>query len=347
MKNDEKSRILFQEEYPSLDSYWRSVILFGRNVASYKFALAASLLEIVPSGKTVVTLNELAEPFSRHICEHLRTAPKQATSNTSKFIDSCKSFNNGEITKEKLSEITTRMGFNNVIDAFHIVNNGEIPVRFFEKDFNGRIKRIVLTDDVYRLQEMKFYDDFSNEVGARWNLVETAWELGVSRNLLAVQYDGDNNFFVEEAFRRKTVTSARDALNGYQKGKCFYCFADITVNGDVETMCDVDHFFPHTLKPFLEKGNIDGIWNLVLTCPQCNRGVGGKFAKVPAIKYLYRLHKRNEFLISSHHPLRETLMKQTGNSENERTEYLREMNRSAIDILIHTWDTLQIGPEVF
>jgi len=43
---------LFQETHPSLASYWRSVILFGRNVASYKFALAKSLLEIAPTGKT-------------------------------------------------------------------------------------------------------------------------------------------------------------------------------------------------------------------------------------------------------------------------------------------------------
>lgn len=43
---------LFKEQYPSLESYWRSIILFGRNVASYKFALAKSLLE-------------LAEPYSR------------------------------------------------------------------------------------------------------------------------------------------------------------------------------------------------------------------------------------------------------------------------------------------
>ena len=42
---------LFQETHPSLESYWRSVILFGRNVASYKFALAKSLLEIAPTGQ--------------------------------------------------------------------------------------------------------------------------------------------------------------------------------------------------------------------------------------------------------------------------------------------------------
>ena len=59
----------FKEQYPSLDSYWRSIILFGRNVASYKFALAKSLLEIAPTGKTHITLEELSIPFSKHLCE--------------------------------------------------------------------------------------------------------------------------------------------------------------------------------------------------------------------------------------------------------------------------------------
>ncbi len=30
---------LFEDTEPSLDGYWRAIILFGRNVASYKFAL--------------------------------------------------------------------------------------------------------------------------------------------------------------------------------------------------------------------------------------------------------------------------------------------------------------------
>ena len=63
--------ILFQETHPSLESYWRSVILFGRNVASYKFALAKSLLEIAPTGPTEITFEKLADPFSRHLCEHI------------------------------------------------------------------------------------------------------------------------------------------------------------------------------------------------------------------------------------------------------------------------------------
>lgn len=79
----------FKEQYPSLESYWRSIILIGRNVASYKFALAKSLLELAPAGKSEITLEELAVPFSRNLCEHLRSAPKQATSQSSSFLDAC------------------------------------------------------------------------------------------------------------------------------------------------------------------------------------------------------------------------------------------------------------------
>ena len=85
--------------------------------------------------------------------------------------------------------------------------------------------------------------------------------------------------------------------------------------------------------------NLNGVWNLVLACPNCNRGANGKFAKVPSVKYLERLHKRNEFLISSHHPLRETIINQTGKTEQERAAFLREIDRRAINYLIHRWDT--------
>ena len=36
----------FIDHNPSLETYWRSIILLGRNVASYKFSLAKTLLEI-------------------------------------------------------------------------------------------------------------------------------------------------------------------------------------------------------------------------------------------------------------------------------------------------------------
>ena len=238
----------FQEEHPSLESYWRSVILFGRNVASFKFALAESLIDLSKDGRSDVTLDELAVPFSAHLCDHLKNAPKQTTSTSSRFLEACKQFNENEISSDQLISTTVKLGFNNVIDAFHNVNSSEIPVRFYEKDYSNSQKRIILTDEVFRLQELPGSSNYLHETESRWNLVETAWDLGVSRNILDVRYDEEKRlFFVNSDFKRRNVTSARGALNGYQKGKCFYCFADIVVSENETNTCDVDHFYPHTL----------------------------------------------------------------------------------------------------
>jgi len=390
---------LFQETQPSLESYWRSVILFGRNAASYKFALAKSLLEIAPTGKTVITLEELADPFSRHLCEHIAHSPRQVTSPSSGFLDACRSYNDGTSTHEALLQATVKNGFNNVIDAFHIVNNGALPVQFYTKDYSARSRKIILTDEIFKLQDTAFFADFAKETESRWRLVETAWEQNLSTGLLDVKYSemGDLLYIDTAKYRRKTVTSARAALNGYQKGKCFYCFDDISI-GELEeaspaahfdesdaasdepeyakilrvsetrppygidpetkiglkvlfssgsSLCDVDHFFPYTLQRYIPEVNLNGIWNLVLTCKHCNRGEDGKSARVPAVKYLERLHARNEFLINSHHPLRETLMYQTGVQPADRITFLKAMDAFAINNLIQRWETKPVGEAAF
>jgi hypothetical protein len=81
-------------------------------------------------------------------------------------------------------------------------------------------------------------------------LVETAWNLNINPNLLEVKYDEEKSlFFLENDFmRRIDITSVRDSLNGYQKGKCFYSFKDISVVRRSADLCDVDHFLPHLNK---------------------------------------------------------------------------------------------------
>jgi hypothetical protein len=77
----------FIERVPSLESNWRSVIQFGKNVASYKFALGKSLLELADAPDTFISLERLAEPFSRNLIEHIKGGRKQITSKGSKFLD--------------------------------------------------------------------------------------------------------------------------------------------------------------------------------------------------------------------------------------------------------------------
>jgi len=183
---------------------------------------------------------------------------------------------------------------------------------------------------------------------SEWLTFSLTFTLGLPKNLLRVNYDDSSKtLFVDESFRRKPVTSVRGALNGYQKGKCFYCYDDIHVSDGIDNTCDVDHFFPHVLQKEMPEINLDGVWNLVLTCQECNRGNNGKFARVPAIKYLERLYKRNEFLISSHHPLRETIIQQTGITPQERAAFLRNIDKQTINRLIHRWETPQKAEAIF
>jgi hypothetical protein len=212
-------------------------------------------------------------------------------------------------------------GFANVIDAFHVVGASPVMHSFYQderKSNNG----IRITDEFSLLAQGFQASNLMQEVEARWRLVETAWNLGISANLLNVQHDHavGEIFTFDQGMRRKSVTSSRSALNGYQKGRCFYCFTDLLLLGEGMNV-DVDHFFPHMLKPQLGSV-VDGIWNLVLSCKDCNRGADGKFERIPTVKLLQRLHTRNEFYIGSHHPLRETLINQTGKSESERSKFL-------------------------
>ena len=89
-------------------------------------------------------------------------------------------------------------------------------------------------------------------------------------------------------------------------------------------MADVDHFFPHMLKQCDNNKPIDGVANLVLACRECNRGENGKFEKIPTPDLLERLFNRNEYLITSHHPLRETLIAQTGLTTANRQNFLQD-----------------------
>jgi hypothetical protein len=97
----------FYEVTPTLDNYWRAIVLFGRNVASYKFALAQSLLQFKGRGNDLIRLEELARPFSQNICEHLAHSPKQGTSSSSKFLDGCREHIAGRMSQRELDGFVT------------------------------------------------------------------------------------------------------------------------------------------------------------------------------------------------------------------------------------------------
>lgn len=328
----------FQINDPSLESQWRAIILFGKNSATYKFALAKSLLGLIEREKTKISLEELAIPFANSIVSHLKISDKQGNSGSSKFLEGCRSYINQSISIDELYSLTERFGFVNVIDAFQNVNGSIIPNPFFEKNYQSGKKEIVITDNLLKIKELFQYRNLEQEVEARWNLVETAWNLQINPNLLEVKYDEDKSlFFIENnLMRRIDITSVRDSLNGYQKGKCFYSFQDISVNKNVSDICEVDHFLPHiNKKVHSENGaNINGVWNLVLADSKINVK---KNAKIPELRFLHRLFNRNEFYIESKHPLAETIINQTGSTKELRRRFLEKQYNIALKHSIHLW----------
>ena len=357
--------INFVDVEPTLENYWRAIILFGKNTASYKFALAKSLIDVSLERKSdLIALDDLALPYALHLTEHLKYSPKQSTAKTSQFIQACQDYNEGKIDEDRLVQITKKEGFKYVLDAFHVVNTKAIQERFYdvvneeffidERKFN---KGIRLTDNLFKL--FYVYDnsakDLNQETESRWNLVEKAWELNINKNLSAVGFGQERKqlFAHDTKHRRTNITTSRGALNGYQKSRCFYCFKEISISSADELLADVDHFFPYLLKPEVANAgccrpvNVDGVWNLVLSCSECNRGESGKFAQVPSIELLNRLYTRNEYLIGSHHPLREILIMQTGSNERDRKYFLDKSYRFSKERLIHSWQPKAQGISTF
>lgn len=319
----------FYEIEPSPENYWRAIILFGRNTTSYKFALAKALLDLSKTGENRFDIDRLAKPYAAHLCEHLKRHPKQGTNSSSNFLKRLREYNIGKLSHEEVIEQTVRHGFRHVLDAFHNVHSNKINTLFFVDERKSG-KGILLTDDFLKLRETLQFSNLSDETEARWQLVESAWENNISKNLMLMSYEKETEKLIGiTKLRRINVTSARHALNGYQKGRCFYCYREISIAKNSDNLTDVDHFYPNRLKMCDVSKPVDGVANLVLACRECNRGVGGKFDQLPSVELLERLYKRNEYLISSSHPLRETLISQTGNTAEKRQQFLQAAHSCA------------------
>jgi hypothetical protein len=109
----------FTDVHPTLDNYWRAIILFGQNTACYKFALAQSLLEFASEKSTQISFDDLGERYAAHICNHLQTSNIQGVNPSNSFLAACSKFNDGEIDKDRLIETAKTTGFRYVFDAFH------------------------------------------------------------------------------------------------------------------------------------------------------------------------------------------------------------------------------------
>ena len=103
---------------------------------------------------------------------------------------------------------------------------------------------------------------------------------------------------IKDFMKRIDITSVRDSLNGYQKGKCFYSFMDISIIKGSTDICLYQHLNKNVHD--INGANINGKFGLAHSSMNSTKEKG---AKVPHRKFLTRLFNRNEFYINSKHPL--------------------------------------------
>jgi len=236
-----------KDEFESKD-FWRVIILFGLNVATYKIALARCLYNFTIEGKNKVNMEELAREFFYIYKDRLKYDMPQLDNpgRQTKMEYIIKLFNLSKVSEEQAIDYVKNNAFVDVVPRFHTVNSQAIPMSFYKYDNSG----LILTDDLFKVFDGDKNESLISEVNSRWDLLEGAFQIKRDNSTLA---NDVRLFFLERGHERKNITGTTAVLNGYQKDSCFYCGESM-----VGYSINVDHVIPRQVLYH------DEIWNLVL-----------------------------------------------------------------------------------
>ena len=291
------------DKFENID-YWKAIILFGLNQATYKIALGKTLLELAKNGDNEVDWHILSKVFLDNYIDRLKSNQLPQQNNPSRktvmerIVDSL-------LTKKiSYNEAVTKVGtdaFNDVIKRFHTIGTDKsIANEMFYHYEHG--KKLFLHDSIFKIHENK-NEEISNELNARWSLLEGAfsivhgdWEL--TNDLREI--------YLSNGYSRTNITKNIPFLQGYQCNICFYCSEGIKMD-DIH----VDHVLP---RQFIQH---DEIWNLVLSHDICNLH---KSDSVIGKHYLEKLIARNENIMGSNHPWKKKIENALGSTALKRAK---------------------------
>ena len=298
---------LFSEE-----SILRTIILFGRNVSTYKFALADVLLN--KELTSALSYTDVRDDFVLSLYNHYQNNSHQYQGGENAITRAFDAYAQ-DADWSNLIKVAEKNIYNDVFDAFHNVGGASIKddLVLFENDKNS--KQIVITDALLKLKENHaLVNQLVLENQTRWNIVEEAWKNKLTPNMLVFNAKDNSISSINSENERINLRSAVDALLPYQHGKCFYCGRQLNKASDTQAsdFPDVDHLLPFSafdkFSPF-QQISPNGFWNLVIACKECNRGASGKFDAPPDQMYYTKLINRNRLFTEEHrHSLRNTIL---------------------------------------
>ena len=326
----------FYTAQPTATTSWRLAVLMGVNTRTYKFALADALLHFARQGREEVRLSDLAAHYSVRLVQHLADAPQApaAQAGENDFLALAQADAELVATTGRASERLVAAAMDNmpgmVAVKFHNLRSAQVPHRFYELTGRGRSRQVILTPDLRQVANAEDGFLLDEELGARWNIVETSFATGVGASLIQdgllvdlAEEELTGVYRLKDVARRRSVAGVREAVVGFQHGRCLLCDLPLT---DVDAVA-VDHTIPLALMRragWVWRGpDLDAVWNLAPAHYACN---ALKNDAPPGRAVLTRLAQRNAAIMDSPHPLKVTLrgtLRRAGQAGTDAAAWMR------------------------
>jgi hypothetical protein len=294
------------DKFEDLD-YWKAIVLYGLNAATYKIALGKTILELANAGKSEIEWNTLARQYLDNYIIRLAENPKPQQSNPSRLTVMERivaALQANTITYNQAVERVELEAFNDVVPRFQTIGSNKAIVgdRFYHFDHG---KKLYMHDPVFKIQEEN-KEELYEELDARWGLLEGAFTLANGDYQLT---NDIREIYLKSGYQRMNITNNIPFLQGYQGNVCFYCGEKMGSNN-----IHVDHVLPRQVVQH------DEIWNLVLSHDICNLH---KNDALIGAHYLEKLMARNENIMGSNHPWKKKIADALGSTPKKRIQTTR------------------------
>jgi hypothetical protein len=287
--------------------YWKALILYGLNQATYKIALGKTLFNLCDQGYTDVPWDVLSKEFLQQYIHRLTTGeamPQQSIpARRTRMEQIVSAYKSDKLSLDGAISAVGDTAFNDVIHRFHNLGRDEsFKGKFYRFDFG---KSLNLTDELHKITQTD-RNELEDELNARWSLLEGAFCIHQGNFELVNDL---RLIYLESGYDRKSLTTNIPFLQGYQGNICFYCGEAISTS-DIH----VDHVLPRQVVKH------DEIWNLVLSHGLCNEQ---KTDKLVGEHFIRKLIARNENIIGSNHPWKRKIILTLGQTPRDRGSKLR------------------------
>ncbi|WP_419238643.1 HNH endonuclease [Photobacterium leiognathi subsp. mandapamensis] len=298
------------------EDFFKGIILFGLNNATYKMGLAQTLLKASRSQQNIIHWGDLAENYFDIYLNRLKgsSMPQQGNPNRlTKMERIVKEYQLGVTSRNEAITKVADTAFEDVVPRFQTIGSDKniVAEYFYETDTGNKL---ILKDSLLQLNTEQ-QDTLESEVNARWCLLEGAFSINQTNFKLA---NDIREIYLRDGYDRKALTSNIPFLSGYQGNTCFYCGE--ALGNDIH----VDHVLPRQVI------NHDEIWNLVLAHGDCNLL---KSDKVVGKHFIEKLIKRNENIMGSNHPWKAHIHSHLGSTPKRRSSNLQNHYENVKSVL--------------